>query len=159
MRSYVVLFHVGFGDIRFGMSRSDVFDLLGPPEYLQPPDPFVGDSVCFYDGSSLAILIDQANTVGAIESRGCPFIVEGTDLRGLGWSELTRFISALDPATEIDESKSSITSRHLALAANTADDETPQGILAFQPGYYDRPRNDKIDMAAWFERIARERQS
>jgi hypothetical protein len=148
---------VGVGDITFGMSRAEVISVLGKPEREVPPDAFYGDSTLLYDDCSLAVCVDANDQVCAVESRGCSFIWEGRDLRGEPWSSLRDLLQRHDP--DVSEARDVVTSRRLGLAANTADDETPQGITAFRAGYYDRPRNDKVDIAGWFERIARERQS
>ena len=139
------------------MSRADVIKVLGKPDREVPPDPFFGDSTLLYDDCSLAVSVDTGGEVCAVESRGCSFIMEGRDLRAEQWSTLRDLLQQLDP--EVTEVRDVLMSRRLGLAANTADDETPQGIVAFRPGYYDRPRNDKVDIPAWFERMARGRQS
>lgn len=154
MRSFRVHRHVRVGDIRFGMSRDAVEALLGVPESSLPPGPFTGDSTLFYGSSTLAIFVDGQGHVCAIESRGCPFFLEGKDLRAMSWSSLKKHVFSLDPGAVVGNDGASITSRILGVSANTEDDESPQGIIAFQPGYFDRPQRDAPDMSAWLAAIA-----
>jgi hypothetical protein len=149
--------HVGIGELRFGMSRAEVEELLGPPERALPPDPFVGDVQLFYESSSLAVSIDARDRVCAIESRGCELVLDGRDLRAETWPNLMALILGHDPEASVEEGGLSLTSRRLGLAVNTADEELPQGLLVFEPGYFERPRRDKADYAAWIAEIAAKR--
>lgn len=145
--------HVGVGPIRFGMSRADVERLLGPAESEMPPDPFVGDTTLYFSSTSLSVHLETSGQVCAIQSLSSELVFDGRNLRLETWSSLKAFVVRRDPDATIDPDGSAITSRHLGLAANSSDELTPEGILAFRAGYYDRQRRDKVDMEGWLAAI------
>lgn len=85
--------------------------------------------------------------------------LEDRNLRAETWASLKALLLERDHDALVEEGGLSVTSRGLGLAVNTADEEHPQGILAFYPGYFERPRRDKMDYAAWIDEIAASRRS
>ena len=130
---FLIIPHIGAGDLRFGMSRPAIRNLL--PDV--PERFFRGDSEDndYYSSLGLFVIYDTTETCVALEfTRSARVALDVLDLLSLSKKEAVARFGA-EPNFEKDSS--GYTSYHFGIGAYYEQPKQAETVIAFSKGYYD----------------------
>jgi hypothetical protein len=168
LSNYEIISYVGVGELRFGMSRQQVHELLGSPSYTSQDNFAMYES---YDQEDIMVhytLTEKTCMVIAM-GRFCNPTYQGMPLMYVPWESVPPWLNSID--SNVEEMRIGLIGKdiginicHDELEDNNGDEiDVVNIVLAFQKGYWEMeigpyqpdPEIDAIngeeDFNAWFE--------
>jgi hypothetical protein len=133
--NFSIIPHIGAGDLRFGMSRSDIRKLI--PD--APEQFFRGGSEDndYYSSLGLFVIYDAAESCVALEfTRPARVTLDALDLLALSKKEAVAIFGA---ESGFEKDSSGYTSYQFGIGAYYEQAKQAETVIAFSKGYYDMP--------------------